>query len=674
MVDTVGGGGSSRDSARNDSLSSSSRSMQESAQPSAATARDTKADQQRSLAETAAKGTPVEAGNALRSLDTQNDGNRAATNAQVEAQKTSSVTNGAYSATQSVSTTTRSVDGVEAVTDERKQTISVNNKSASISNTTTRTATTQEYDDAGKAVRSDPATGTPAETVQSKSQQTSTKSVDANGISATKSVSEQRGSYGVGAESKTSLGEKGVTTGGTVSGNIGDLNAKANGGITANSQGVTVSGGLNVNAGPVGVQTSVEQVNQTGLTRTTTVNSAKIGTVPGTPVTAVVEYKQTNVSQARQNLDGTVTYDVTGETKVGGTVGIDAKQAKVDASLTTGYRTVHSITVAKDVNVTTIDPTKPASWPAGTRVTMKSEDFSANTLSASYQNVGLTLSQESSLGTSVSIEKQADNTVSVTVGPTAGFLSNGKLSADLAAGFGAQIGVENKTSTSAFSSFNLDLDTPAAQKALSEVLSGQKPPQASTVGVSNFATTNTLTNNYNLSAQLNTPLGPLGLGRKVNDQNVTTTLADGSVTFSDTFDPNADGKPELTTSGAMVNGVAVERTFSFHLKAANEQDVQTLQATTGDKSIKVGDTVNVSLTEAQLQDLRLGSRPAETTLHERQFSNAALAENITLTGSTQGMATQLASMLSANRFGDHASPAQMFDSNAAMPGTITVTR
>ncbi|WP_158298940.1 hypothetical protein [Sphingomonas psychrotolerans] len=647
--------------------------MQESAQRSAATPQDTKADPQRSLAEAAAKGTPVEAGNALRALDTQNDGNRAATNAQVEAQKTSSVANGVYSATQSVSTTTRSVDGVEAVTDERKQTISVNNKSASISNTTTRTATTQEYDDAGKAVHSDPATGTPAETVQSRSQQTSTKSIDANGISATKSVSEQRGSYGVGAESKTSLGEKGVTTGGTVSGNIGDLNAKANGGITANSQGVTISGGLNVNAGPIGVQTSVEQVSQTGLTRTTTVTSAKIGTVPGTPVTAAVEYKQTNVSQARHNLDGTVTYDVTGETKVGGTVGIDAKQTKVDASLTTGYRTVHSITVAKDVNVTTIDPTKPASWPAGTRVTMKSEDFNANTLSASYQNVGLTLSQESSLGTTVSIEKQADNTVSVTAGPTAGFLSNGKLSADLA-GFGAQIGVENKTSISAFSSFNLDLDAPAAQKALSEVLSGQKPPQASTVGVSNFATTNTLTNNYNLSAQLNTPLGPLGLGRKVNDQNVTTTLADGSVTFSDTFDPNADGKPELTISGAMVNDVAVERTFSFHLKAADEQDVQTLQATTGNMGIKVGDTVNVSLTEAQLQDLRLGNRPAETTLHERQFSNAALAENITLTGSTQGMATQLASMLSANRFGDHASPAQMFDSSATMPGTITVTR
>lgn len=669
MVDSVGGSGSSRDSSRADSLSSSS-----STQHGTATAETTKADQQRSLAETAAKGSPVAAGNALRALDAQNDGNRAATNAQVEAQTTSSVTNGTYSATQSVSTTTRSVDGVEAVSDERKQTTTVNSKSASVTNITTRTATTQEYDDAGMTTRTDPATGNPAETVQSKSQQTSTKSVDANGISASKSVSEQRGSYGVGAESKTTLGEKGLTTGGNLSGNIGDLNAKANGGITANTQGVTVNGGLNVNAGPVGVQASVEQVNQVGMTKTTAVTSARIGTVPGTPVTAMVEYKQTHVSQAKQNIDGTVTYDVTGETKVSGAVGVDAKQTKVDTSLTTGYRTVHSITVAKDVNVTAIDPTKPASWPAGTRVTMKSEDFSANTFSASYQNVGLALGQESSIGTSVSIEKQVNNTVAVTAGPTAGFLSNGKLSAEVAAGIGAQIGVENKTSISAFSSFTLDLGAPAAQKALSEVLSGQKPPQPGTAGVSHLGTTNTLTNNYNLSAQLTTPFGPLGVGRKVNEQNVTTTRADGSVTFSDTFDPNGDGKPELTTSGAMVNGVAVERTFSFHMEAVDEQDVQTLKATTGNPGIRVGDTVNVSLTEAQLQDLRLGARPAETTLHERQFSNAALAENITLASSTQGMATQLASMLSANRFGDHASRAQMFDANATMPGTITITR
>ena len=90
-------------------------------------------------------------------------------------------------------------------------------------------------------------------------------------------------------------------------------------------------------------------------------------------VSGKVEYRQTGVRElTRDPKDGTTTYSVTGETKLTFGGGVDVKHVKVDASWLSGQRTVNTITVPKGTDVTKIDPSKPAAWPEGTRVMIKS--------------------------------------------------------------------------------------------------------------------------------------------------------------------------------------------------------------------------------------------------------------------------------------------------------------
>lgn len=673
MLDSVGGGGtaSTQSQVRRDPPAPANDT---SVRPEIAGG---KPHEHQALAERAARGRPVEAGNALRTLDEHNGGDRSSTDAQVRTATETTVENGTRTTT---ATTTRSVsspDAVERWTSETKTETETSGTSASRKRTESRTHTTREYDEQGN-LRIDPATGKPVETVQSKSERSTSVSADGGGVSAGTSASGQRGSAGGSVSGKTTVSDEGVASQGTVKGNVGGVSANGTGGVAFGPDGVTVNGGVGINAGPIGAEHSVEYEKGEDSSKLTSTTSVTLEGGEGKPVSGSVEYQQTNVEELKTNEDGSVTYQVTGESKLTLEAGVDAKQVKVDASWLSGQRTVHTVTVPKGTDVATIDPNNPAAWPEGTRVMISSEDYQGSTLGVSYRNFGVEAGSEVRDGTAIVMEKKADDTVSVSTGPTSGFTTSGKLKVDIGAGIGAELGGENKTDFTFYKSFDIDLAADGGQQTFNDVLTGRQAPTADANGVSNLMDVTTGTWNYTGSAQITTPLGDFGPEHQEGSNTVWKTFADGHIEYQRTYDANGDGKPEVTTVTRSADGTTFdEPSYTFHIPITNEMEAHNGAQFAADPDLKVGDMVEVTLSESELQDMRQKDmsfntlNETETPETERRMVSA-FAEYIGRSGNSEAMMEKLFSLHTSPDYGDYTSPVPEVDLDHPLPGLVTV--
>ena len=639
------------------------------------------------LVTTAINGSPVEAGRALAALDSRN-GTRSATDAQVSAfrESPSTVTTdhkletGSTAGNRTTSTTTTttrtSADQVERATQARDRKTSVGADGASVSSSSSSTQTTREYDDKGD-LKLDPKTGKPVEVTVSKSERSETAKVDGTGGSYSASASGQRGSVGGSASNTTTLGENGFGNQTSVKGNVGKANGNVGGGIQIGEDGVTLNGKVGVGAGPVSAQHEREHEQTATSTKDTATTTVKLETSDGKPVSGKIEYQQTEVKELSRNDDGSTTYRVSGDTKLTLAAGVDVKQVKVDASWLSGQRTEHTVTVPAGADVTKIDPSKPDAWPQGTRVMINAEDYKGSTLGVSYARFGIEAGSEVRSGTSIVLERQAGDRVSVASGPTEGFTTSGKLKIDVA-GFGASIGGENKTDFTFARTFNIDLKAPGGAESFAGVLTGQSVPTANGNGVSDLMTVTTGDWNYTGGAKIGTPFGDVGPEHKEGSHTVWRTFADGHVEVARTYDANGDGTPELTRTSSSADGITFDpATYVLHTKIGNETERfngAQLLATPG---LKVGDKVDITLTANDLQTLRgkdraFASQGAETAEVQGRMQDG-FAEYIARSNGADALLSKLFQLKTSPNVGDYTSPLPDIDRSQPLPGSASVT-
>ena len=640
------------------------------------------------LVTTAAKGSPVEAGRALATLDGRN-GSRSATDAQASAfreapptvstdHKNETTTTGGNRTTTSTTTTTRtSGDEVEQAKQARTRQTSVGAGGASRTSSSSTTRTTREYDDRGN-LKLDPKTGKPVETTVAKSERSSTTKVDGSGGSHSATVSGQRGRVGGSASNTTSVGKDGVGNQTSIKGNAGKVNGSAGGGIKVGPDGVTLNGKVGLGAGPLSAQYAHEHQQSATGTKDTDTTTVKLQTADGKVVSGKVEYQQTGVRElTRDPKDGTTTYRITGETKLTFGGGVDVKQVKVDASWLSGQRTVHTITVPKGADVTRIDPSKPGAWPEGTRVMISAEDYKGSTLGVSYARFGIEAGSEVRSGTSIVLERQAGDRVGVQAGPTEGFTTSGKLKVDVA-GFGASLGGENKTDFTFARTFNIDLKAPGGAQSFAGVLTGQPVPTANGNGVSDLMTVTTGDWNYTGSAKIGTPFGDIGPEHKEGSHTVWRTYADGHVDVSRTYDANGDGTPELTRTSSSADGKTFgPASYTLHTQITNETERHNGAQLVNDPALKIGDKVDVVLTPGDLATLRgkdrafnpMGAESAEV----RGRMEDSFAEYIARSNGADALLSKLFQLKTSPNVGDYTSPLPGIDRGHPLPGSVIVT-
>lgn len=661
------------------------------------------ADRQ-SLTQTAANGRPVEAGHAMRTLDQQNGGNRLATNEQVgRASYKPAFMTGTALASATLATTrlpTRAViddshekDGVTTTTKgsvtsttshEGNTTTSLTDKTVtksgdgiwSVTKTTTDQTVNTLFDANGRPVKA--GSGAPTSEVERKVESSVGVKVDKDSASATVSVSGEKNGVKGSYTTTTKVDENGLSQSKSVE--VGPGKASATGGLKIDENGnVQVSGTGGLNLGPVGAQVKGEHTTGPNGTKDSTTTSFSLKTPDGKPVSASVDYKMTDSQQLSINSDGSTTYKLTGETKLTLAGGVDAKRISVDASWFSGQRTVHNVTVPKGVDPKTIDPTKPESWPEGTRVLIKSEDFNGSTMGVAYANFGVEAGAETRDGTSIVMEKKSGDQLSVATGPTSGFTTSGKLKVDIGAGFGVELGGENKVDFAFYKTFDIDLKAPGGAQTFSDVFLAREAPKANADGVSNLMDTTYGDWNYTGGAKVNTPFGSFGPEHKEGSKSIWKTYADGRVEYSRTYDANGDGKGELTKTATSTDGKTwSNESYTLTLEVTTEEHSQLHNAKqmTANDNLKVGDKIEIKLTAQEVEALRQkhqsfnALQPESAEVKGRM--NDSFADYLARQNGIDGILPTLFSLKHANKVGDYTSPMPKVDLDHPLPGTVTI--
>lgn len=416
----------------------------------------------------------------------------------------------------------------------------------------------------------------------------------------------------------------------------------------------------------------------TKITNETTVKIEEDGKV----VDAKIEVKNKTVTETKDNGDGTTTYKVEADTSV--TVGgsVDAKKVKVEGSLVGGSRAEYSVTVPNGVDPKSIDILNPQSWPEGTRVQIKSEDYQGSSLEVLIKGIGVGGDYESRTGTSVVIEKQVDNKVGIATGPTDGFTSSGKLKIDLGAGFSFEAGAEHKLDSSAFSSFTVDLNTAEGRAAYRESVFNGNPPTANGNGVSDYKQIYTNEYAYKNGIKIKTPVGELNLeGHKENSSGTTTVYPDGRVEVSGTYDSDGDGKVDMTRTASSTDGGKTwsEPVYKYSLPIRNETDLSYAKGFTGNENLKVGDTLEITVTEKQMEEMRENDQSFHPQVEEdsdlRKMNNTRFACFLVRWSgdNTAGTLIKMMEAYTGPKLDDpYGGPRRDIEPGEVLPGTVKV--
>lgn len=659
----------------------------------------------RTLAQTAASGKPVAAGAAMRQLDQQNGGNRATTNQQVGNQQvgvanmkqaflwTTSLASPAAPVSRSldgtsekdgVSTTTQGTEKVRVTeegnvtqTQSQKTETKTGDRSWSQKTSVTDTTTNKVYDDKGNPVYGKGEQ--PVQEIDRKTEVSSQVKVDKTSASAEISGSAQKGNVTVSGSNKVTVDDNGLTKSGEVSAGTDAVKGTVGGGVTLNENGMTASGQAGLQTGWLGVKHQEQFTAGAGSTEHKSTTSGNFSTPQDKVLSVKAEFKYSSSEKLTENPDGSTTFKVTGETKILGGVGVDVKKVEVDASWSQGERSIHTVTVPKGVDVKSIDPTKPESWPEGTRVMIKSEDYKGSSLEVAYAGFGVEGSGESREGTAIVLEKKAGDNVSVAAGPTSGFTNSGKLKFDIGAGFSAELGAENKVDFSFYKTFDLDLAAEGGAQTFANIIGGQKPPEQNVGGVSNLMETTTGNWNYTGSAKLNTPFGAIGPEHKESSNSVWKTYADGHIEYSRTYDANGDGKAELTKTASSKDGENwSDPVYKLTVEVTSEEngELHNAKQMVANDDLKVGDKIEITLTSDDLKELRQRDTAFYTEETETKEvagrMNDSFADYLARSGGTDATLSKLFRLENSNDAYDFESPQPEINLDHPLPGDVKI--
>lgn len=416
---------------------------------------------------------------------------------------------------------------------------------------------------------------------------------DANGTSST-----TEGSVKVGSDGSTEVGgsQKNSTT-----------QTDANGNKTTDTRTGSASVGVDPDKGTVSVSAG------TGF-------SKEIKNSKGVGVSFGIDAKASVVTGQKTDK-GVTTYSLSTDASISLKAGASSKQAGLEVGHTDGIKTSYEVSmpedVAKTTNLATVNPFDPDSMPTGTVIKIDGSNYTTNEFKATFKNLAVATKITDEKGTSLLVEKTGDNTVKVTAGPTAAIQAYNGVGVDFGVA-SAMLGRDDKLSSATLKTAEFDLSTPEGKAAYNDFVANGNLPSDNGTGVSGVKTIEKL--DYSSQTKLDAKLGPLGIsidGAKNTGNSVITTEPDGSITR--TVQLQYSGNVPMTISqkfDAAGNELMNQRTYSYTIKADDNTAQMLNVAQTGDigsarnGSIKPGQTVTITYTEAEMKELMTDAQKA----------------------------------------------------------------
>lgn len=311
--------------------------------------------------------------------------------------------------------------------------------------------------------------------------------------------------------------------------------------------------------------------------------------------------------------NGVTTYTANTEVSVTVQGEINTPHAGVEIARTDGIELEYQVSMPEDAatpqamaNATFTDP---STMPEGTVIRVDDSQYTSNEFSATFRNIRLSSNITESEGSSMVVEKTSENSVRVTVGPTAGIDAYNGVGVDFGVA-SASIGNNTSLDSATFQTAEFDLSTPEGQAAYNHFLSTGEMPTQNGNGVSGVQTIEKL--DYNSQVSIEASLGPLDVsvdGASSSLNSVRVTEPDGTSSVTSVLQYSGNVPMTVTQQfDAEGNEILAQRTYSYEVQAS-EDNYQLLNvATTGDVNqaesgpIQPGQTVVITMTHAQMED------------------------------------------------------------------------
>ncbi len=394
--------------------------------------------------------------------------------------------------------------------------------------------------------------------------------------------------------------------------------------------------------------------------------------------------------------NGTTTYTAAADVSVSLNAGASFKQAGVQVGYTQGIKGSYQVAMpaqaAQHADLLKINPFDPSSMPVGTKITMNGSDYNSTAFEATFRNLAVQTHITHAKGVSTVIDKTGSHTVSVTTGPTQAINAYNGFGVDFDVAK-AMLGRSDALDGATLKTAQFDLSTPQGKAAFNDYLANGNLPKNDGAGISNVSTTQKV--DYSSQTQLSASLGPLSVtlnGAKDSASWITTSYPDGSSSATCNLQYGGNIPLAITTKlDPSGHEILADRRYTYTIKAdANiaqmlnvAQSGNLRQAESG--PVKAGQTVTLSYTQAQMQQLMQDAQGAVKGSSMPPMSLQALTENYDgkFDNNPEDFALGLARNLggddygSANRLYDIAMWASSKDGRpqgfTALPGTLTTS-
>lgn len=313
--------------------------------------------------------------------------------------------------------------------------------------------------------------------------------------------------------------------------------------------------------------------------------------------------------------NGVTTYTANAEASITVQGEINTPQAGLEIARTDGIKLEYQVSMPEDAatpeamaNATFTDP---STMPVGTVIRVDDSQYTNNEFSATFRNIRLSSDITESEGSSMVVEKTGENTVRVTVGPTAGIDAYNGVGVDFGVA-SASIGNNTSLDSATFQTAEFDLSTPEGQAAYNHFLATGEMPTQNGNGITNVQTIQKI--DYSSQTDISGNLGPIDFtleGNANTGSAVIVTLADGTSTKTSEV-TYGDTTPLTITQSFDAQGqeIVSERTYSYEVEV-NESNYQLINIVYAgdvnqsmDGPLQPGQTVTLTFTEAQMADMQ----------------------------------------------------------------------
>jgi hypothetical protein len=329
-----------------------------------------------------------------------------------------------------------------------------------------------------------------------------------------------------------------------------------------------------------------------------------------------VDLASTTISNRVVGRDGYTTYTVNTEMSVGYNAGVSVPGGSATGRIASGIDAKYEVRLppaqpgATPIDPRSINPFNPSTMPIGSSVQMDSRNFVQTEFEGSFRGIAVQTDSKVAQGTSVLVERTGQNTIKVTTGPTQAieaYQGVGFQAGPLSATLGRNDSIQNANLRTA----TFDVSTMEGRAAYQQFLVTGKMPEQNTRGVSDVQEIRKL--DFQSSTQLRLRLGENEGQFNLNSNNANQVYSfrpDGSVERTTTMQYSS-GVPLTYTQQFDANGRenVNGRTYSFSINVDNEYTASFLnglnqngnRSLTGDAAVKPGQTVTLTMTEAEMR-------------------------------------------------------------------------